>query len=146
MTSAETMPKAHDVHHDRAFEPIALLRLGIGIIGAVMLWFGIGASVIAQAWIGIGCLLFCGWPIFHEAIENLLMRRMTMELSMSIAIIAAATIAEYFTALVVSLFVLVAEELEHITVARGRTAIKDLVDFIPPIAPHHLVKSPQPPL
>jgi heavy metal translocating P-type ATPase len=134
MTSADTMPKAHDVHHDRAFEPIALLRLGIGMIGAVMLWFGIGASVIAPAWIGIGCLLFCGWPIFHEAIENLLMRRMTMELSMSIAIIAAATISEYFTALVVSLFVLVAEELEHITVARGRTAIKDLVNFIPPIA------------
>ena len=134
MTSPDTMPAAHDVHHDRAFEPIALLRLGIGVIGAVMLWFGIGASVIAPAWIGIGCLLFCGWPIFHEAIENLLMRRMTMELSMSIAIIAAATIAEYFTALVVSLFVLVAEELEHITVARGRTAIKDLVDFIPPNA------------
>ena len=123
-----------DVHHDRAFEPMALLRIGVGIIGAAVLWFAIGPDLIPPAWVGIGCLLFAGWPIFQEAVENLLMRRMTMELSMSIAIIAAAAISEYFTALVVSLFVLVAEELEHITLARGRTAIKDLVDFIPPEA------------
>ena len=36
---------------------------------------------------------------------------------------AAAAIAEYFTALVVSLFVLIAEELEHITLSRGRTVV-----------------------
>ena len=126
--------KAGDVHHDRAFEPLALLRLGVGVIGATILWFGLLSDHIPPAWIGIGCLVFCGWPIFQEAIENLLIRRMTMELSMSIAIIAAAAISEYFTALVVSLFVLIAEELEHITLSRGRTAIKDLVDFIPPEA------------
>ena len=56
---------------------------------------------------------------------------MTMELSMTIAIVAAAAIAEIFTALVVTVFVLVAEELEHLTVARGRMAILDLVDFVP---------------
>ena len=126
--------KGGDVHHDRAFEPLALLRLGIGVIGAMILWFGLLSDQIPPAWIGIGCLMFSGWPIFHEAVENLLIRRMTMELSMSIAIIAAAAISEYFTALVVSLFVLIAEELEHITLSRGRTAIKDLVDFIPPEA------------
>ena len=130
----EHVPHHEDIHHDRAFEPLALLRIGAGVIGAVILWFGIKPDVIPPAWIGLGCLAFAGWPIFQEAVENLMMRRMTMELSMSIAIIAAAAIAEYFTALVVSLFVLVAEELEHITLARGRTAIKDLVDFIPPEA------------
>ena len=134
MTAPSLSSPAHDVHHDRAFEPLALLRIGVGVVGAIILWFGIGQSLLPPAWIGIGCLLFAGWPIFHEAFENLLMRRMTMELSMSIAIIAAAAIEEYFTALVVSLFVLVAEELEHITLSRGRTAIKDLVDFIPPEA------------
>ncbi len=54
-----------------------------------------------------------------------------MELSMTIAIFAAAAISEWFTALVVTLFVLVAEELEHMTVARGRMAILELVNFIP---------------
>ncbi len=56
---------------------------------------------------------------------------MTMELSMTIAIGAAAAISEWFTALVVTLFVLLAEELEHMTVARGRLAILDLVNFVP---------------
>jgi cation transport ATPase len=50
---------------------------------------------------------------------------MTMELSMSIAIVAAAAIGEFFTALVITLFVLVAEVLEGLTVSRGRRAIRD---------------------
>src|SRR4029077_18981005 len=63
--------------------------------------------------------------------ENIVARRMTMELSMSIAIIAAAAIGEFFTALVITLFVLVAEVLEGMTVSRGRKAIGDLLDFLP---------------
>src|ERR1700730_7963393 len=54
-----------------------------------------------------------------------------MELSMSIAIVAAAAIGEFFTALVITLFVLVAEVLEGMTVSRGRRAIHDLLDFLP---------------
>jgi len=56
---------------------------------------------------------------------------MTMELSMSIAIIAAAAISEFFTALIITLFVLVAEVLEGMTVSRGRRAIRELLDFLP---------------
>src|SRR5258708_23166148 len=56
---------------------------------------------------------------------------MTMELSMTIAVIAALTIGEAFIALVILLFVLVAEVLERMTVDRGRRAIKDLLDFLP---------------
>ena len=66
-----------------------------------------------------------------EAFENLLARRMTMELSMTIAIVAAAAIGEFFTALVIMLFVLVAEVLEGMTVSRGRHAIHDLIHFLP---------------
>jgi Cd2+/Zn2+-exporting ATPase/Cu+-exporting ATPase len=75
--------------------------------------------------------LIGGWPIFKEALENLLAKRMTMELSMSIAIVAAAAISEFFTALVITLFVLIAEVLEGMTVSRGRRAIRDLLDFLP---------------
>jgi len=46
-------------------------------------------------------------PDIREAIENILERRMTMELSMAIAILAALAIREVFTALVITLFVLV---------------------------------------
>jgi heavy metal translocating P-type ATPase len=81
--------------------------------------------------VGVLAVVFGGWPIFKEAAENLLGRRMTMELSMSIAIVAAAAIGEFFTALIITLFVLAAEVLENLTVARGRRAIRDLMDFLP---------------
>src|SRR5699024_8610667 len=72
-----------------------------------------------------------GWPILQEAFENVIERRMTMELSMAIALVAAAAIGEFFTALVITLFVLVAEVLEGLTVGRGRKAIRDLLEFLP---------------
>jgi Cd2+/Zn2+-exporting ATPase/Cu+-exporting ATPase len=56
-----------------------------------------------------------------------------MELSMSIAIIAAAAISEFFTALIITMFVLAAEVLENATVSRGRRAIRDLLEFLPPL-------------
>jgi P-type E1-E2 ATPase len=69
--------------------------------------------------------------LLKEAFENIVERRMTMELSMTIAIVAAAIISEFFTALVITLFVLVAEVLEGLTVGRGRKAIRDLLEFLP---------------
>ena len=84
--------------------------------------------------LGVLCTLVGGFPIFHEAYENIVQRRMTMELSMAIAIVAALAIREIFTALVITLFVLVAEILEGLTVSRGRTAIRHLVGLLPTTA------------
>jgi len=50
---------------------------------------------------------------------------------MSIAMIEAAAISEFFTALIITLFVLMAEVLEKMTVSRGRRAIRDLLEFLP---------------
>ncbi len=46
--------------------------------------------------IGVICAIVGGFPIFHEAYENIVERRMTMELSMTIAIVAALAIRELF--------------------------------------------------
>jgi Cd2+/Zn2+-exporting ATPase/Cu+-exporting ATPase len=81
--------------------------------------------------VGVICAAVGGFPILHEAYENIVERRMTMELSMTIAIVAALAIREIFTALVITLFVLVAEVLEGLTVGRGRRAIQHLVDLLP---------------
>jgi P-type Cu+ transporter len=80
------------------------------------------------------CALAGGFPIYKEALENILERRMTMELSMAIAILAALAIREIFTALVITLFVLAAEVLEGLTVSRGRRAIEKLLDLLPDTA------------
>src|SRR3984893_10748940 len=101
---------------------------------AASMWF-VGRSTNAYIIvIGVICTIVGGFPIFHEAYENVTQRRMTMELSMAIAIVAALAIREIFTALVITLFVLVAEILEGLTVGRGRKAIQHLVDLLPSVA------------
>jgi P-type Cu+ transporter len=57
-----------------------------------------------------------------------------MELSMTIALVSALAIGEFFTALVITAFVLAAEILEGLTVGRGRRAIQDMLDFLPQTA------------
>ena len=53
---------------------------------------------------------------------------------MTIALVSALAIGEFFTALVITAFVLAAEILEGLTVGRGRRAIQDMLDFLPQIA------------
>ena len=50
---------------------------------------------------------------------------------MTIALVSALAIGEFFTALVITAFVLAAEILEGLTVGRGRRAIQDMLDFLP---------------
>ncbi len=129
--SAQSSDHEHDHDDAHAFAWPEALRMGLVALAAAAVWFRVwepyrGVSVIGAAGLAIG-----GWPIFKEAFANLIERRMTMELSMTIAIVAAAAIGEFFTALVITLFVLVAEVLEGMTVQRGRRAIRDLLEFLP---------------
>jgi cation transport ATPase len=70
--------------------------------------------------VGVTCTLVGAFPIFQEAYENIRQRRMTMELSIAIVIVAVLAIREIFPALVITLFVLVAEILKGLIVGRGR--------------------------
>jgi Cd2+/Zn2+-exporting ATPase/Cu+-exporting ATPase len=120
-----------DHGHDHGLEWLDLARIGLVAVAAVAAWFGLwepfpGCNVIALA-----AMLVGGYPIFREALANLRARRMTMELSMTIALVAALAVGESFTALVITLFVLIAEVLEGLTVGRGRRAIKQLLDLLP---------------
>jgi Cd2+/Zn2+-exporting ATPase/Cu+-exporting ATPase len=100
-------------------------------LAAAAVWFRVWEPFTRVSIIGVAATLWGGWPILREAIENLRERRMTMELSMTLALVAALAIGEFFTALVITLFVLVAEILEGMTVSRGRTAIHHLLEFLP---------------
>jgi Cd2+/Zn2+-exporting ATPase/Cu+-exporting ATPase len=122
-------PDEHE--HEHGMEGTEMARITFVAITAAAVWFGIWEPNHYVDVIGVIGLLVGGWPILKEAFENILARRMTMELSMTIAIVAAAAIGEFFTALVITLFVLIAEVLEGMTVSRGRRAIRDLLDFLP---------------
>lgn len=80
---------------------------------------------------GGGVALVAGFPILRQAAESLVAKRMTMELSMSIAIGAALAIGEVSTALLILLFVMVAEILEELNLSRGRRAMTDLAALLP---------------
>jgi heavy metal translocating P-type ATPase len=119
----------HDHGHSLSWRDINRVLFVAAAAGAI--WFLGGGSNRYITAIGVVCTLVGGFPIFHEAYENIIQRRMTMELSMTIAIVAALAIREVFTALVITLFVLGAEILEGLTVGRGRRAIQRLIDLLP---------------
>jgi len=123
-SSAESEQEEHSV-----IERADILRIALVVAAAVFVWF-----VPRWGWVGTAGVLVGGFPIFAEAYENLRERRMTMELSMTLALVAALVIREFFTALIITLFVLVAEILEGLTVSRGRQAIADLLQFLPSTA------------
>ena len=107
---------------------VGLAALGAWIAGAAGTpgWAvgAVGAVVLA-----VGC-----WPLLVEAAEDLRKRRMSMELSMLLAIVAAAVIGEWVTALAVTVFALCAEVLEELSMDRGRDALTDLMSFLPQTA------------
>jgi heavy metal translocating P-type ATPase len=123
-----------DHGHEHALNWREINRVLFVAAAAGALWFLGGSTNPYITAIGVICAIVGGFPIFHEAYENIAQRRMTMELSMAIAIVAALAIREILTALVITLFVLVAEILEGLTVGRGRKAIQHLVDLLPSTA------------
>src|ERR1700719_4625883 len=131
-----SVPSHHEDNEGNHDHRHALNRRDVGRVVfvaavAVPLWFlGRSSNPYITAF-GVACTLVGGFPIFHEAYENITQRRMTMELSMAIAIVAALAIREIFTALIITLFVLVAEILEGLTVGRGRQAIQRLINLLP---------------
>ena len=119
--------------HEHALEWPDLARIAFVALSAAAVWFRVWEPFPHVSVIGVAGTLIGGYPIFKEAVENIIERKMTMELSMTIALVAAVAIGEFFTALVITVFVLAAEVLEGLTVGRGRRAIQDLLDFLPRI-------------
>ena len=111
-----------------------MLRVLFVALAAAAVWFHLWEPFHRVSVIGLAATLIGGYPIFKEAVENIIERRMTMELSMTIALVSALAIGEFFTALVITAFVLAAEILEGLTVGRGRRAIQDMLDFLPQMA------------
>jgi Cd2+/Zn2+-exporting ATPase/Cu+-exporting ATPase len=125
------MPDNHEGDHEGRLE---WARVAFVAVVLVLAWAQViprvrGIDILALIGVLIG-----GYPIFKEAIADLVERRMTMELSMTIALVAASVIGEFFTALLITVFVLIAEILEGMTVGRGRRAIRELLDLLPQTA------------
>ncbi|HZS60279.1 MAG TPA: cation-translocating P-type ATPase [Gemmatimonadaceae bacterium] len=121
----------HDVERESIVSRTDGIRVAVVALTAGLVWFRVWEPFPRVSLLGLAGTVAGGWPIFHEAWTNLLDRRMTMELSMTIALVAALLVGEFFTALVITIFVLGAEILEGLTVGQGRRAIRDLLDLLP---------------
>ncbi|MFZ0861757.1 MAG: hypothetical protein WAN18_13810, partial [Candidatus Sulfotelmatobacter sp.] len=119
---------AEHEEHGHGVEWTELIRIAFVAGAAAAVWFRLWEPFPRISVIGIAAALIGGYPIFKEAFENIVERKMTMELSMTIALLSALAIGEFFTALVITGFVLAAEVLEGLTVGRGRRAIQSLLD------------------
>jgi Cd2+/Zn2+-exporting ATPase/Cu+-exporting ATPase len=122
---------AHDQgreHSVTAGEYVRLALMALVIVASLTGWW---RHWMLRDWLACTATLVGGFPIFKEAWENLRKRRMTMELSMTIALVAALCIGQFLTALVIAFFVLFAEMVEGYTVGSGRRAIRTLIDALP---------------
>ena len=85
-------------HHDHDEGWLEWARVAFVAVILILVWVQVvprvrGIDLLAALGVLIG-----GYPIFKEAIADLVERRMTMELSMTIALVAASVIGEFFTA------------------------------------------------
>ena len=112
--------------------------LRIAVVGLTVLGAWVAGAAGTPGWavgaVGAAALLVGCWPLVVEAVGDLRERRMSMELSMLLAIVAAAAIGEWVTALAVTVFALCAEVLEDLSMDRGRDALTDLMSFLPQTA------------
>src|ERR1700757_2171740 len=123
----------HDDHddHDHGTGTGEYVRLGLMGFIVVASLTGWWRPFMDRDWLSFAGTVIGGFPIYKEGWENLLKRRMTMELSMTIALLSALAIGQFFTAIVIAFFVLFAELLEGYTVGGGRTAIEKLINALP---------------
>ena len=94
--------QGHVHEHKTAFaEYVRLALMAAVIIASLTGWW---KHLMSRDWLAFAATLVGGYPIFQEAWENLRKRRMTMELSMTIALVAALCIGQFFTALLARAF------------------------------------------
>ena len=112
---------------------VRIVLVGLAALGA---WTAgtVGAPSRVVGVVGAAALVVGCWPLVVEAAGDLRRRRMSMELSMLLAVVAAAVIGEWVTALAVTVFALCAEVLEDLSMDRGRDALTDLMSFLPQTA------------
>ena len=109
-------------------------------VGVLLLlnWLG----VFTELWgvnTGVWLALIGGWRIFYHSVSALFEKRVTAEMAIAVAVVAALAIGEYFAAAEAVFIMLIGEGLEEYASRRTRSAIQKLIDLAPKTA---IVKIP----
>src|SRR5712671_2238202 len=106
-----------------AFVGILLLLNVTGIWKTI---FGIDTAVIVT--------LLAGYKTFHNSISSLLEKRISADIALCIAVIAALSVGEYLAAAEAMFIVMVGEGLESYAAGRTEAAIQRFVAQLPRVA------------
>src|SRR5258707_15152849 len=88
--------QGHVDEHKAGFAKyLRLALMALVIVASLTGWW---RHWMSRDWLAFAATLIGGFPIYEEAWENLRKRRMTMELSMTIALVAALCIGQFLTA------------------------------------------------
>lgn len=118
-------------HVARAGGSKELLRLALMGVAALASWLGIWRYFFPIDLIGVLATIVGGYPIYKETFHSLMHKRVNMEVSMTVAIIASLAIGQYTAAVVVAFFVILAEFLENYALDTGRETIVKLEAAVP---------------
>jgi len=108
-----------------------VVRLAATAAALAFSFSGVWKSFMPFDAVAIAATFIAGFPMFHEAYEAIRERKMSMELSMAIAVVATLCIQQFFTGLLITFFVLFAELLEHLMVESGRSVINTIMQLLP---------------
>ena len=84
----EMQPSGNGSEHagqEHGFEWVEIIRIALVAFAAVAVWLRMWEPFPHISVVGIAVTLMGGYPIFREAFENIIERKMTMELSLTIA-------------------------------------------------------------
>ncbi|NDJ24412.1 cadmium-translocating P-type ATPase [Nostoc sp. B(2019)] len=111
----------------------SVILAGIGLVLGLLTQYLVLPIWIARAFYGIG-IVIAGYPIARAGLFELRLRRADMNLLMTISVIGAVILGDWFEGgLVVFLFSL-GTTLQIFTFGRTRNAIRSLMDLTPPTA------------
>src|SRR6266851_3921478 len=102
------------------------LLLLLNLTGVFKTVFGIDTAVIIT--------LLAGYKTFYNSISSLLEKRISADLALCIAVIAALSVGEYLAAAEAMFIVLVGEGLESYAAGRTEAAIMKFVEHLPRLA------------
>jgi len=101
--------------------------------------------LLALSWLGIFKFIFgidtavfitllAGYKTFYNSISALLEKRISADIALCVAVVAALAVGEYFSAAEAMFIVLVGEELESYAAERTGAAIERFVEQLPRLA------------
>jgi len=107
------------------------IRLGVMAAAAVFSYLGYWRAVLPLDVVAVAASLVGGYPVFAETFHSLRHRRVNMEVSMTVAIVASLLVGQFTAAVVVTFFVLLSEFIETYAVDKGRATVAKLERSIP---------------